>query len=170
MGASFPTSISFKFNSGVEQHKLIAELLQAQWRDVLGIDVQLEVQEWKTYLADTKNGNFEMGRLGWIGNFPDAEAEFLPYFTCGAPDNRSKYCSDAFAAEMAKAKPVRDRKKRLEHVYAAEKIMVEDAPVIPLYVYTQIHLIKPYVRDLSVNLIDQPPLHEAWLDPDWDKK
>jgi len=39
--------------------------------------------------------------------------------------------------------------------------------VIPLNVYTQVSLVKPYVRDLDANLIDQPPLEEAWLDPDW---
>ena len=65
------------------------------------------------------------------------------------------------------AQPISDRKARLQKVYVAEKILVEDAPIIPLYVYTQTHLVKPYVRDLAINLIDQPPLHEAWLDPDW---
>jgi oligopeptide transport system substrate-binding protein len=49
----------------------------------------------------------------------------------------------------------------------AEQQLIEDAPVIPLYVYTQKHLQKPYVRDLAVNLVDQPPLWRAWLDPAW---
>ena len=41
------------------------------------------------------------------------------------------------------------------------------APVLPLYVYTQKHLIKPYVRGYAINLIDQPPLWRIWIDPDW---
>jgi oligopeptide transport system substrate-binding protein len=169
MGAAFPSTLVYKFNAGSEQHKLIAEILQAQWHDVLGLDIQLEVQEWKTFLSDTKNGDYQLGRMGWIGNFPDAEGEFLPFFRCGAPDNRARYCSEAFEAAMAAAKPIRDRKARLKKVYEAEKIMIEDVPVIPIYVYTQVHLQKPYVKDLYINLIDQPPLHEAWIDPDWRK-
>ena len=170
MGSGFPRRLVFKFNQGSEQHKLIAEYLQHQWQDVLGLTIELEIQEWKTYLADTKNGEFELGRFGWIGNFPDSEGEFLPLFNCGSTNNRSRYCSEEFERALAAARPIRDRKARLRHVYEAEKILVEDAPVIPLFVYTQIHLQKPYVRDLHINLIDQPPLHEAWLDPDWKRR
>jgi len=167
MGASFPSKLVYKFNQGAEQHKLIAEFLQAQWQSVLGITIELEVQEWKTFLTDTKNGQYQIGRFGWIGNFPDAEGEFLPLFLCGSANNRSKYCSPEFEAAMAAAKPIGDRKERLKKVYEAERIVIEDAPVIPLFVYTTSHLTKPYVRDLYINLIDQPPLHEAWIDPDW---
>jgi oligopeptide transport system substrate-binding protein len=167
MGASFPSKLVYKFNQGVEQHKLIAEYLQAQWQSVLGMPIELEVQEWKTFLQDTKNGNYEMGRFGWIGNFPDIEGEFIDLFRCGSANNRSKYCSEEFETALRAAKPIRDRKERLKKVYEAERIVVEDAPVIPLYVYTQTRLTKPYVRDLHINLIDQPPLHEAWIDPDW---
>ena len=45
--------------------------------------------------------------------------------------------------------------------------MVEAASIIPLYVYTQHHLQKPYVRDLAINPVDQVPLRKAWIDPQW---
>jgi oligopeptide transport system substrate-binding protein len=162
----YPGSITYTFNYQ-EQNKLVAEHLQHQWREVLGLDVVLQVQEWKTYLADTKNGNFEIGRFGWIGNFPDTEGEFLPLYRCRSPNNRSKYCSEPFEAALRAAQTTTDRKERLRKVREAERIVVEDAPLIPLFVYTQIHLMKPYVRDLQFNLVDQLPFHEAWLDPDW---
>jgi oligopeptide transport system substrate-binding protein len=167
MGASFPSTITYKFNQGNEGHKLIAEYLQAQWEKVLGIDVVLEVQEWKTFLSDTKGGQYQTARFGWIGNFPDSEAEFLPMFACSSPNNRSKWCSPAFEAAMAEVKPIRDRKARLLKLREAERIMIEDAPIMPLYVYVQINMKKPYVKDLGVNFPDQPPLHEAYLDPSW---
>jgi hypothetical protein len=45
--------------------------------------------------------------------------------------------------------------------------MLEDAPVLPIYVYTQKHLIKPYVRDYAINVVDQPPLWRIALDGGW---
>jgi len=169
LGSKFPSKITYKFNTGVELHKLIAEYLQQQWSRNLGLTVELESQEWKTFLVDTRAGNYDIGRMGWIGNFPDAEAEFDVIFLCGNPNNRPQWCNQDFQRAWAETQLVLDRKQRLAKLYQAEKIMIEDAPVIPLYVYTQKHLQKPYVRDLAINFVDQPPLWEAWLDPDWQR-
>jgi oligopeptide transport system substrate-binding protein len=167
MGAAFFDRFTYKFNSGTEAHKLIAEYLQQQWQQVLGLTVDLESQEWKTFLADTKNNQFDVARLGWIGNFPDPEGEFLPMYACASANNRTRYCNPEFDRLLEAARPIRDRKARLAVVRQAEQVMIEDAPTIPLYVYTQQVLQKPYVRDLAINFPDQPPLHEAWIDVDW---
>ena len=167
MGARFPRSFTLKFNAGSEGHKLIAEYVQDQWRKVLGLDVDLQVQEWKTFLADTNNGQYDVARMGWILNFPDVEAEMLPQFKCDAPDNREKYCNPEFDALFRKAEATFDRKQRLAIMREAERILVEDQPIIPFYVYTQQHLQKPYVRDLAMNFVDQVPFEKAWIDPDW---
>ena len=53
----------------------------------------------------------------------------------------------------------------VERIPHREAVMLEDAPLIPLYVLTQKHLIKPYVRDYAVNLLDLPPLWRIWIDP-----
>jgi ABC-type oligopeptide transport system substrate-binding subunit len=166
LGAQFP-KLTYRYNSGSEGHKLIAEYLQQSWKQVLGLDVGLESQEWKTFIADTANGNYQMARFGNIGNVADAESDFLSLFKCKAPQNRARYCSDAFEKQFVAAKEIFDRSARNRALAQAEKIMIEDAPVIPLYVYTQEHLRKPYVRDLAINFVDQPPLYRAWLDPDW---
>lgn len=166
LGASFP-KLTYRYNSGNEGHKLIAEYLQQSWKQVLGLDVGLESQEWKTFVADTANGDYQMARFGNIGNVADAESDFISLFKCKAPQNRSRYCSEAFEKALFDAKQIYDRGARNAKLAQAEQIMIEDAPVIPLYVYTQEHLRKPYVRDLSINFVDQPALYKAWLDPDW---
>src|SRR3970282_598503 len=91
MGAKFSRSVTLKFNSGVEGHKLIAEYVQNEWKKVLGLDVSLEVQEWKTFLSDTNNGQYQIARMGWILNFPDVEAEVLTQIRCGGPAKRTQY-------------------------------------------------------------------------------
>jgi oligopeptide transport system substrate-binding protein len=152
-----PAKLHYIYNAGSEAHKQIAEYAQAAWRSI-GVDVELEAQEWNAMLEATRKGEFEIGRLGQIGNVADTESEFLPLFVCGSPDNRGRYCNQDFEHLLGEARTIRDRKARNAKLRAAEQVMIEDAPVIPIYVYTQKHLVKPYVRDYPINLIDQPPL------------
>ena len=167
MGSKFPSRLSVKYNSGVEGHKLIAEYLQQVWQKNLGIKVKLSSQEWKTFLKDTRNGDYEVARMGWIGNFPDMEAEFMPPFKCGSPDNRTKWCNDEFMKLYDQMEATMDRTERLALLYKMEDILMQEAPIIPLYVYTQHHLQKPYMRDLAINFSDQQPWRKAWIDPNW---
>ena len=156
--------IDYRYNAGSEAHKQIAEYLQAAWA-AIGVPVRLTAQEWNSLLDDTHQGDFEISRLGSIGTFADTESEFLPLFRCGSPDNRGRYCSPAFERLMDEARTLPDRAARNARLRAAEAVMIEDAPVLPIYVYTQKHLIKPYVRDYAINLIDQSPLWRIWIDP-----
>ena len=144
-------------NAGSEAHKQIAEYLQAAWGRI-GVAVQLTAQDWNSLLDDTHRGDFEISRLGNIGTTADTESEFLVLFRCDSPDNRGRYCSPEFERLMDRARTLSDRKARNAVLRQAEAVMIGDAPVLPIYVYTQKHLIKPYVRDYALNLIDQPPL------------
>jgi oligopeptide transport system substrate-binding protein len=123
--------------------------------------------EWKTFLKETVAGNYEIARLGWIGSTADPESQFLLVFKCGSPYNRSRWCDDEFMALFAEAESTADRGRRYALLRQAEQRMLENAPVIPLYVYTQKHLRKPYVRDFAMNSGDNPPRHRLWIDPDW---
>src|SRR5690606_3383635 len=137
------------------------------WQKNLGLTVDLESQEWKTFLKDTREGNYEVARMGWIGSFPDTEENFLPPFKCDSPDNRTKWCNQEFERLFRLAEKETDRKKRLAYVYEMEKLVVQEAAVLPLYVYTQHHLHKPYMRDLAINLSDRQPWRYTWIDPSW---
>ena len=158
--------IEYRYNAGSEGHKQIAEYLQAAWARI-GVAVQITAQDWNSLLDDTHRGEFEISRLGNIGTTADPESEFLVLFRCDSPDNRGRYCSPEFERLMDQARTLSDRRARNAVLREAERVMIEDAPVVPIYVYTQKHLIKPYVRDYALNLIDQPPLWRIWIDPAW---
>lgn len=167
LGAEFPSSITIRFNTGVEYHKHIAEWVQHQWHDVLGLDVRLESQEFKTFLKDTRERRYQVARLGWIGNLPDPEAEFLRTFRCKNPDNRTGFCDPEFERLFDLAENEPDRQKRMTIIAQAEAVLMDQAAVLPMFVYTQHHLQKPYVRGLDVNFVDQQNLRRVWIDPDW---
>jgi oligopeptide transport system substrate-binding protein len=163
---SWHEPLEYRYNAGSEAHKQIAEYLQASWAKI-GLRVELVAQEWNSLLEDTRAGNFQIARLGNSATLVDTESEFLPLFRCGSPDNRGRYCSAEFERLMDEARTMRDRRARNEVLRRAEAVMIEDAPVIPIYVYTQKHLIRPYVRGYDINLIDQPALWRVRLDPAW---
>ncbi|MBK7536638.1 MAG: hypothetical protein IPI49_14975 [Myxococcales bacterium] len=166
LGAAFPKKLTYRYNAGSEVHKLIAEYLQDQWQRA-GIPVELEVQEWKTLVVDTSAGNYELARFGNAATFPNPEVEYLALFECGASFNRTRYCNPEFDRRLRELRSMADPVLRNRKVYEAEQLIVEDSVIVPLYVYTQRHLHKPYVRDLAMNLVDQPPLYRVWLDPQW---
>jgi oligopeptide transport system substrate-binding protein len=168
LGAAMPKRVTITFNAGVEYHKTIAEWIQAEWKKHLGLDSDLQAQEWGVFLNDTAHQKYDIARMGNRGNFPDPEAEYLSsLFRCGAPDNKPGYCSAEFDALLDEAARQSDRKKRVELARRAEQVMLDDAAIIPLYVYTQHNLIKPYVRGIQVNLHDQHQLRHLWIDPAW---
>ena len=168
LGGTLP-SLTYLYNTGSEAHKQIAEYLQSSWQ-AIGLDVRIESQEWNSMLAASRKdqAKFEIMRFGAQGSMADTEAEFLAVFRCASPDNRGNWCNPQFEALMEEARTMRDRKARNAKVREAESVLLEDAPILPIYVYTQKHLIKPYVRDYPMNLVDQPPLWRTWIDPEWE--
>jgi oligopeptide transport system substrate-binding protein len=167
LGKDFPSKITIKFNTGVEYHKTIAEWIQHEWMNKLGLTIELESQEWNMYTAATSRGEFEVARFGGILNFPDPESEFLSNYKCTAPENRPKWCSEEFDKLFREVEATTDRKERLALVHKADELFTDAAALIPLYVYTQHRLIKPWVRDFAPNLTDHHQLRRVWIDPNW---
>ncbi len=166
LGAAFPAELTYRYNEGSEVHRAIAELLQQQWRQA-GISVELRAQEWGALVAATAQGDYQLARFGNAATFPDPATEYLELFACGSPWNRSGYCSPALEQRLAAIRAAADPVARDREMVAAEQQLVDEAVIIPLYVYTQRHLRKPYVRGLGQSLVDQPPHYRAWLDPAW---
>jgi ABC-type oligopeptide transport system substrate-binding subunit len=167
LGDKLPRRLTVKFNTGVEAHKSIAEWIQNQWEHNLGLNVSLESQEWKTFLKATRNQEYDVARMGSIGNFPDPEGEFLSQFKCASPDNRTAWCEPEFERLFKEAEATADRLQRMVLTWQAEDLVAQAAPTLPLYVYTQHNLQKPYVRGLAINFVDQQSLRDVWIDPDW---
>lgn len=154
--------ISYQYNTS-EGHKQIAEALQQMWKDTLGIEVRLENQEWKVYLKDLEAMNFQIARMGWIGDYADPNT-FLELFLAGNGNNHSNWSSPEYAALMQRANATLDRSARLALLRRAETLMRDAAPVIPLYVYTRSELVKPYVRGYWINYMHSTRFRYMWID------
>lgn len=146
-----------------EGHKKIAQAIQEMWKKNLGIQVGLENMEFKTLLDRKKQGNYFIARAGWVGDYEDPMT-MLDMWTTGNPQNTAFYSNPKFDELIAKAKESTDDKARMEDMKAAEKILMEDLPMLPVYFYTQVFLQKPYVKGVVANPIKEPILTYAELD------
>lgn len=138
-GKGFP-EFSILYNTS-EAHKKVAEYVQQQWKENLGLTVSLRNEEWKTYLATRREGTFEVARAGWIGDYRDPNT-FLDMFVTGAAMNGGKYSNTQFDELIKKAGTMADGPERMNVMAEAEKLfLTEDQSVIPIYHYVTIGMI-----------------------------
>lgn len=164
-GKGFP-KIEILFNTD-EDHRRIAEAVQAMWKQGLGIRVGLENQEWGTYLDNVTQLRYNgVARRSWIGDYPDPST-FLDCFRTGDGNNRTGWSNAQYDALLREAQKEPDAARRLELLSRAEKILLDEAPVIPIYHYVTNELVKPYVRGLYPTTLDFHPLKFVWIDHDW---
>jgi oligopeptide transport system substrate-binding protein len=130
-GEGFPR-ISLLFNTS-EANKQIAEVIQQQWKDVLGIEVELHNQEWKVFMATVQSLDYDIGRGGWIGDYLDPNT-FLECFVSGSGNNRTGFASAAYDSLVQLAAVTVDRTRRMEILHRCEEIVTEqECILLPIY-------------------------------------
>lgn len=148
--------IEVVFN-GTEENRAIAAEIQAAWKRTLGVEVTLRVLEMKTLLAATRRLDYAIARGSWIADVPSA-LDFLRVFRGDEPNNRTGWRDDRYDALLAGAAVERDPARRAALLASAEAILVEAAPVIPVYHYASRHLVSPRVAGFVPNPLDRHPI------------
>ena len=121
LGGSIPR-ITIRINTGVEQHQIIAEWVQGQWKKHLGLDIGLESQEWKTMLKALRQHDFDIMRMGGIASMPEPEDFVGDNYRKGSPNNQPGWSSDEYMALLEKQQHEPDRQKRNQYIYEMEKL------------------------------------------------
>ncbi len=134
-----------------EGHALIAAAIQQMWKDVLGIDVRVENQEWAVYLQTIKNTTPleempHIWRLGWCADYPDENNWIHEVFNANAGANRLRREPSQFDELTAQAGQEQDPAVRAELYAEAERILaVDEAAYAPIYHYTTVNVTKPWL-------------------------
>ncbi len=138
-GDGFP-EVTILYNTS-EGHKKIAEYAQQQWEQNLGISLEIENAEWKTVLARGKEQDFQILRMGWIGDYLDPNT-FLELFQTGAGQNYGLYSNPEFDRLIKEAARMPAGDERMSKLERAEEIFItEDQGILPIYYYTNINMI-----------------------------
>lgn len=140
--------ISFQY-SDTAGNRVIAQFLQGQMKDNLGIQINLEPTESKAFQQLITQNKFSWALLGWGADYPDPDNWLPELFGTKGGNNHTGYSNPKFDEVVDRALPELDPKKRLEIWAEAQKIVVDDAPVIFLFYRERFWLKKPYVKDLK---------------------
>lgn len=126
------------------------EAIVEMWNQNLGVEVAIEQTEWATFLSDINRepNPYQAFSIGWIADYPDPQNFIEILFACESKDNHVGYCNEEADALMEQAATERDQEARFDLYSQAEQIILDDAPIVPLWYGKEYWLVKPYVQDI----------------------
>jgi oligopeptide transport system substrate-binding protein len=148
-GPNKPLQLTLLYNTS-ENHQKIAIAVASMWKKNLGVDVKLQNQEWKTYIDSRNTGNFDVIRASWVGDYNEPST-FLSLLTSTHSGNISRFNSPAYDKLLAQASQEVTDEARNKDYNQAERIIQEQAPIAPIYQYTNGRLIKPWLKGYPIN-------------------
>jgi oligopeptide transport system substrate-binding protein len=161
-GKGFPR-VTLLYNTS-ESHARIAQAVQQMWKTRLGVEIELLNMEWKFYLDKTQSMDYDIARAGWIGDYADPNT-FLDLWLTGGGNNRTGWSNTEYDALVKRAGREADPATRMETLQQAERILLDEAPIVPLYFYRRKCLIQPSVRGWHPNVLDHHPYKHVYLEP-----
>lgn len=153
-GAGLPP-IEILFNTS-EQHRIVAEAVQAIWQRELGLEVRLQNQENSVVLQSRAAGEYQIVRSSWVGDYLDATS-FLEVFAAGSANNHTRWTNAEYDRLLGEARATADPAARADLLRRAEELLLREAPIIPIYHNAHSYLILPAVRGWEGNLLNRRP-------------
>jgi oligopeptide transport system substrate-binding protein len=157
--SKFPSnSLEITYNTS-ESNRQVAEFVQAQWKQNLGVTVALRNVEWKTYLNMRSKLEYKgiAGGAGWVGDYMDPYT-YLGLFATEGGDNGTGWYDTKFVEMLNAANREPEQSKRYQMLSKAEAYLLEEAPIIPLLKPATSWMKKPYVKGMYPN----PATLHAW--------
>ncbi|NRS17830.1 peptide ABC transporter substrate-binding protein [Brevibacillus sp. HB1.4B] len=162
MGIAKLPEITYLYNTS-DLNKKIAEALQAQWKQALGVDVKLINKELKVMFDDQEQGKYMISRTGWTGDYNDS-VNFLELMMEKHSSNNSTFWfSEKYVELVKKAYAEPDEAKRNQYLVEAESILMEEMPVTGVY-----SSVNSWVQNEKVKGITVDPL--GYIDFKWGYK
>lgn len=148
-----------------------AEFIQAQWKQNLGVTIQIRIMEAKTFFREVARMEYKgISRTGWSADFMDP-ITFLDLYSTPAGNNGTGWWDPRYVELLDEANRTIDHQKRYQLLAQAEALALEAQPVIPLITPTTRFMKKPYVKGLYPNPVTLHPWKWVYIERDpgrWD--
>ncbi len=162
--AARPLQVELRYNSG-DQHNRLAVAVAAMWKEGLGVETKLYAEEFRALLQSIQaRQDTQVFRSSWVGDFNDAYS-FAQLLQSNFGINLSGYSNPRYDALLADAVKQADPARRRALLEEAERVMLADHPVLPLYFYVNKHLVKPWVRGWTDNVMNVVYSKDLRLEP-----
>jgi oligopeptide transport system substrate-binding protein len=154
-------SLKINFNSGAGHGKVV-ELLQSDLK-AIGINTSVEQLEGAQHWDYLRTKKFDIGRDGWLADYPIADNFTYPFFNSTSSDNHSHYANSAVDADILKARSTLDATARAEIYTGIHKTVGQSNPDVPIVYYSHRHIGSNRVNDFMFDNQGLPHLDRAWL-------
>jgi oligopeptide transport system substrate-binding protein len=151
-GPRKPLKFRLNYNTS-ENHKKIAVAIAAMWKK-LGVEVELVNTEVKVHFANLRQGDFEVGRAGWIADYNDAQNYLFLSQTSTKQQNYARFSNPEFDKLMDQASVTKEAPQRAELLQQAETILLKEMPVMPIYFYVSKNLVSTKIKGWVDNPFD----------------
>jgi len=142
----------------------IASYIARQLEEI-GFRVKVDVVQKSLLLELTSNSRTLFFRGSWIADYPDAENYLSVFYSKNpAPPNYTRYNNPDFDAVFEKALKETNDSIRYALYRQADRIVMADAPVVPLWYDVVVHLVQPHVHDFHPNALNLPELKRVSID------
>lgn len=160
-----PVTLMF---SKSEKHQKTAQAVQQSWNKTFGIKVNLQSYEWNTFIDRLAKHDYQVGGRGWVSDLLDPMTLLELYkFTNDSElggNNDTQWEDPHFVALLEEALATPDAEKRNELLAEAEKILMRDLPIAPLYHSTACYLKKPYVKGVYLSELCDLDFKHAYIE------
>lgn len=150
-----PLRFEIRFNSSNE-HRRVSVAMSSMWRDI-GVDVALLNSEASLHFASLRRSDFALARSGWIADIAAPENFLYVHTKAAGASNYSGFDDPQYEkllnAAIAQANP----QARLQKMRAAEKYIMDQAPIVPLYHYVSRALVSPRLNGWRDNISNIHP-------------